>query len=257
MNKRLAKLTLGVILMVLATACSTKDEQFDSSTTERSSWSDTTAVPRPANPPTSAVIGSHATALNGSDSWDEFLARQAGQEREYLIQLDRRYFGALSFSSVDERNYMMHAGFPTPEEWLAAIDLTDAQLREKADAGDAKLAGMFADRMAERFRSLHELSQAGDSSAAETDRALVATLAVSYATQAMRGDRGAFGVYVEGMVKSSILGTWEPMSAAMLEADRLGDPRVRKLILEMATRHPRQDIGTIFSSLEGMHPTRR
>ncbi len=255
MNRKVSAVIFGVVITLLASACSVTDDQVDSGEAERSILPEATRMAPPALARATTTIPGRV--LGGDKSWEEFLARQAGHEREYLAKLDRRYFGALSYATEEERDYMIDAGFPTPEEWMAADSLTDAQLRKMADAGDAKSAGIFADRMSERFRSIRELPRNNSTDTANTDGAVLATLAVSYATQAMKGNQGPFGVYVEGMVKSSIQGTWEPMTAAMFEADRLGDPRVRKLIREMSMRYPKQDIGTVFSSLEGMQSGRR
>lgn len=195
-----------------------------------------------------------AAANNGGEtsSWEEYVALQAPSDQEYLEDLEGRYFGAVAFETAEEREYMVRAGFPSPEEWLEAKRMTDAQLQEKADGGDPKAAGMLADRMSVRLGELLELSQVDRDAAADADRARLASLAVAYSSQAMDGSRSPFGLYVEGMVKSSIFNSWEPMTAAMLEAMNRGDPRVDRLIRELQARHPEQNVEAIQVALRGM-----
>ena len=178
-------------------------------------------------------------------------------DQQYLQELDYRYFGVMSFNSPEERDYLLQAGFPTPEEWLAATKMTDSDLRARADSGDTKAAGMFADRMSRRLATLTEADEAQPGSVPDSERVAVATMAVLYATQAMQSSRSPFGLYVEGMVKSSIFDSWEPMTAAMLESRRRGDPRVDRLIDELHGRHPVQNIGAIHGALKGMASDRR
>lgn len=202
-------------------------------------------------PPKENALILHAGA-DRSESWAEFISLQVSSDQVYLEELDHRYFGVLSFRSKDERDYMLRSGFPTPEEWLAAKRMTDAELQELADAGNSKVAGILADRMSVRLEALISLDEEHPEDVGDDDRALVAATAVAYATRAMQGSASPFGVYVEGMVKSSIFDSWEPMTAAMLEGMRRGDPRANRLIEELHARHPVQDISAIHASLKGM-----
>ena len=192
-----------------------------------------------------------------SASWAEFISLQAPSDQVYLEELDRRYFGVMSFRSEDERNYMLQAGFPTPREWLSAKRMTDSELQALADAGDPKIAGILADRMSVRLGTLIAMDEAHLEDVGDDERAFVATAAVAYATQALQGSPSPFGVYVEGMVKSSIFNSWEPMTAAMFEGMRRGDPRAGRLIEELHAQHPLQDIGAIHASLKGISDDRR
>lgn len=189
-------------------------------------------------------------------TWDDYVSRQASDDAKYLRELDHRYFGVLSFASEEEREYLLRSGFPTPDEWLEASRMTDAELQARADTGDPKAAGMLADRMSVRLDELVALGKEDPSAVTDADRVRVATMAVNYATQAMRQSAGPFGLYVEGMVKSSIYDSWEPMTAAMLESMRRGDPRTKRLFAQLHARHPEQDISAIYAAFLGMAPDR-
>lgn len=197
-------------------------------------------------------------AENGGaiESWDAYISLQAASDAMYLRELDERYFGVLSFVSGDERDYLLKSGFPTPEEWLEASRLTDGDLRARADAGDAKAAGMLADRMSVRLKELMVLGEEDPGAVTDADRVRVATMAVNYSAQAMQNSSGPFGLYVEGMVKSSIFNSWEPMTAAMLESMRRGDPRAQRLIRQLHAKYPHQDISAIYASFNRMAPRR-
>ena len=188
---------------------------------------------------------------NHTHSWEEFVHMQAPADAEYLRQLDERYFGALSYRSAEELRFLLQSGFPTPQEWLEAQDMTDQQLRDAADSGDRKAAGMYADRLAERLALLRARQSTRPDVGDSRERTALVALAVNYASAAGMGTKGAFGVYMEGMVKSRIFETPEPLTAAMLEARRRGDPRTSRLISEMAARHPTQNVERLYSLLEG------
>ena len=186
-------------------------------------------------------------------SWREFVRQQAAPDARYLNDLDRRYYGALAFESPEEREFLLRSGFPMPEDWLAAKSMTDEQLQKAADSGDRKAAGIYADRMAAHLADLLELSKATPGAASDRDRARAAALAINYAHIASDGSRGAFGVYVQGMVKSIIFQSPEALTASMLESMDRGDPRTGRLIDEMARRHPRQNVEEIFGLYKNLH----
>lgn len=191
------------------------------------------------------------------ESWQQFMSLQTPQDQEYLEQLDHRYFGALSFRTDEEREYLSRNGFPTPEDWLAARSKTDDQLRQEADSGSLAATALYADRMTVRFRDLLELAEKQPDAVTDRERVHAATMAVWYATRAESNFASPLGPYLSGMAKSSIYKTWEPMTAAMLEAMHRGDPRVDRLLSQMHTRHPKQDVQLLHTVLRGMAPEGR
>src|SRR5690606_33034451 len=104
----------------------------------------------------------------------------------------------------------------------------------------------------QRLESLVARNTKNPGSVGDSERVTVAATAVAYSTQAMEASRSPFALYIEGMVKSSIFDSWEPMTAAMIEGKRRGDPRVSRLVEELHAQQPLQDIGAIYAALEGM-----
>lgn len=193
---------------------------------------------------------------NPPSSWKEFVSRQVPDDQLYLEALDQRYFGALSYSDAEERAYVTRAGFPTPEEWLAARTMPIDELRGQADKGDPKAAGMYADRMAMELKALVALHGRDPAKVSDADRMRAATQALWYADQAANR-RPGFGNFVNGMVKSTMYKTWEPMTAAILYSMGEGDPRADRLAAEMYARQPTQDISLLHSSLKRMRGHRK
>ena len=193
---------------------------------------------------------------NSPSSWQEFVSLQAHDDQLYLEALDQRYFGALSYSDGEERAYVTRAGFPTPEEWLAARTMPIDELRDQADKGDAKAAGMYADRMAMELKALIALHESDPAKVSDADRMRAATQALWYADQAANR-RPGFGNFVNGMVRSTMYKSWEPMTAAILYSMGDGDPRADRLAAEMYARQPTQDISLLHSSLKGMRGHRQ
>lgn len=242
-----------VCFCLLLAACSPAAENPEGAVSLSASTAVADAGKSPSNSPAPSVTD-RAAHISGHSaaSWDEFVALQAIPDQEYLQSLEKRYFGAVAFQTADEREYMNRAGFPSPEEWLAAKRMTDSQLQEKADAGDPKAAGMFADRMSVQLGELLELAREDPDAVTDADRARLATLAVAYSSRAMDASKSPFGLYVEGAVLSSIFNSWEPMTAALLESMERGDPRVDRLMGQLHARHPNQDIEAILISLRRM-----
>lgn len=210
-------------------------------------------VALPSKPP----VPEGGSSTGQPASWEQFMSLQAPPDQEYLAQLDHRYFGALSFRTDEEREYLSRNGFPTPEDWLAARSKTDDQLQQEADAGSLKAIALYADRMTVRLREQLDLAEDHPEAVTDRERVHAATMAVWYATRAESNSAGPLGPYLSGMVKSSIHKTWEPMTAAMFEGMRRGDPRVERLVREMHMRQPQQDVQLIHTVLSGMAADRR
>lgn len=153
-------------------------------------------------------------------SWSEWIASSPAADQEYLSQLNNRYVGLLSYGSEQELEALTKAGFPTPEEWLAARDLSDVELEARAEGGNIKAQIFYADRMAWKAHALKRMAE----SIAERNLALAK--AEKYAAMALsEPGGGAFAAYLYGFANSERTGMIEYALAGALVAGDLGDPR--------------------------------
>ena len=63
-----------------------------------------------------------------AQSWDARLSTLTIAQQARLESLNVRYYGSLEFNSPEEQRKLIEAGFPMPEEWLAAEAMSDEEL---------------------------------------------------------------------------------------------------------------------------------
>lgn len=166
-----------------------------------------------------------------SDSWAEALSQLPSSDREYLQDANRRYFGALSFSSIHEQQEMERLGFPKVEEWLAARRIHDSELEKLAQAGNTKAKLFYADRLAAKLEKLpRQATSPSDQAALDQLVSQTGALATAAADEAFRSTNSPFAAYLVGYQRSTLYGSRDPTVAAMFVARDLGDHRVAALL---------------------------
>ena len=86
------------------------------------------------------------------------------EEDQVIIRdFDAGYFGALTFENQKQYEWMVGHGYPTPEEILAAAQMSTEELEARADFGNVKAALFVADRyLAEATALAENLTKAGN-----------------------------------------------------------------------------------------------
>lgn len=203
-------------------ACQRQDEQ--PSTVVAAAKPDVAAASVATGDPTPAsqrVEAPVRTSPKGAfRSWAEVVTLAPVPDRAYLEAIDQRYYGLLAYRSEQELRQLTKAGFPTPEEWLQAKNLSDLELEARANGGDIKAQLLYADRLVSKATTL----KGGSDATPERTRALV--MAEKYAAMALsQKGGGAFAAYLYGVASSERTGMPEYAFAGAMLAGDLGDAR--------------------------------
>lgn len=87
-------------------------------------------------PATVALVpGEQVPAAN---NWEELVAHMSPEDRELAEVLANRYPEAYTFSSVEQLEWMLAAGYPMPQEFVAAQKMSDDELLQMAISGNKK-----------------------------------------------------------------------------------------------------------------------
>ena len=191
----------------------------------------------------------HVKATRMPPSWNEALDRMTLDQREYLAGLNDRYMGVLRYQSVEEAEELARLGFPTPEEWLAARDLTDRQLQEMASERPGKASLFHANRTLEKFDRLDAAKSRGSIDKQLQDQLVISAAdAHSSALVALRTTRSPLAAYIAGISDAKTAGSPEPIAAGIQLAGDLGDPRAQALLKGFNERHPEANVALIHQA---------
>ncbi|MGQ4660477.1 hypothetical protein [Lysobacter sp. F6437] len=158
-------------------------------------------------------------------SWGQLLSILSHEEREVLTRANHRYMGLLEFSSPQEYDALVKAGFPKPKEWLAFQEMSDYEIEKRVHANEKMARLFYADRLIQRV----ELASGRfGERAPEVER--IAIDATVQAATALKGGRDPFSAYVYGKVSSVQLGMPEPLAAGIMLASDRGDLRAKQIL---------------------------
>lgn len=158
-------------------------------------------------------------------SWDDQLSNASVDQRAYLELLNEEFFGALAYSSKEEQAQHIRQGYPTVEEWLTAKGMQSSELERLAREGNKKAQAIYASRMASEVAS-NKLD--GLNGNAPTMQHLQAVAhSGQYAFMFAQGNKSPFAAYLYGSVQHRLTGRYEPVSAALMLAEQMGDSRAR------------------------------
>lgn len=181
-----------------------------------------------------------------SSSWNARLAELSMRDRDYLSDMNDKYYGSLEFDSAAEQQRLATQGFPTPEEWLAVRDIPDIELERLAKTGNTKARMFQVDRVSDRVAPV--LAERGLRNTPE-DKELFRLLtdAMQMAESLLRETRSPFSAYLAGRIFSagSQGNRPEPLVAAFLLAQDFGDSRADGFRIHFMTMHPGMDAESI------------
>lgn len=196
-------------------------------------------------------------------SWDAFVSGVSRSERAYLEGVSKRYFEALKFETAEGRSELIRQGTPLPEEWLAAQDVSDADLRTMADKNDQKAGIFLVDRLLTRMATITK--QAGASTYLEVVNALPEAErpaidkdrreAMDRSASQFAANPTPFTAYQFGLGFSVGTGSTAGIPAAMTVAGELGDPRAAKLLADYSAMHPDENpklVATVTSAMRAL-----
>ena len=155
-------------------------------------------------------------ATNGFEpqTFSEQLENYSIDEQARLTQFSDDHFGALEFSSPEQREWLRRHGYPDAKDILEAEYLSFEELQERADAGDRVAMALASARalnlMMEEGYARKEL---GEEPLSNQDAMEYYLWSRRYADQLQR--RGSpFGAYLKARWKfeSTLLSTAEPMN---------------------------------------------
>jgi hypothetical protein len=161
-----------------------------------------------------------------AQSWEERLSTLTVAQQARLESLNVRYYGSLEFDSPEEQRKLVEAGFPMPEEWLAAEEMSDGELATLAKAQNPKGALFYANRELDRFiETKQQLLDAGAFNDLDKSVMHPKVEAMVYASNALALTRSPFAAYLYGSVNANMFGDPEYTAAAISVAWSLGDSR--------------------------------
>lgn len=253
------------IVLVVGTLCGCVDRTNNVTASQPANANQPSPPDLPDSPPPQAASGSALQAkdpahsadrpkIKAAPSWNARLAELSDSDRDYMKRVDDRYLGILQFRDADEQRRLIAQGYPMPEEWLAARDLSDEDLAAMADAGDVNAKLFLADRISERLAPI-QASRRPDVEPALPENDIITGFARSNtaALQALRASDSPFAAYVYGRTLSA--GTWgappEPVAAGIALARDRGDDRASSILAAFERAHPGMDPAYIRSVYAG------
>lgn len=192
-------------------------------------------------------------------NWNELLYQLPASDRAYLEKINTNYFGALEFKDVDELRKMALLGIPLPEEWLEARKMTDTELKNLADAGNAKAAMFYADRLIDQAIEYLPLRKT-DPRAYDAGPGAQAGVRAYVAVGQLASDTTSpFAAYLSGRMQYALPTTRSPESiaGALFAAAGRGDRRAPRLLGEFVKSHPDMDVGLIMSTYQSLQANPR
>ncbi len=204
----------------------------------------------------SSLAFSTSIRVNKATSWDDRLASLTTQEQALLRDVATRYYGAVKFYSSEEQIELAQNGFPMPEEWLAASQLTDDELKRQADAGNIKAQMFYSDRLGSRLMEMQATRKADIALSDEAQARIVglASQALSSSAKLMKTSNSPFAAYVYGRSLSGSTPGAQPeaMAGAFFAARDRGDIRANNLMATFTRQNPGMNNQTIMSAYSAM-----
>lgn len=193
-------------------------------------------------------------SVRAAPSWHEAVSRYSEDERRFLRARNAAYFQILQFGSEQQQRQMIEQGFPMPEEWLAARNIPDEELKRLAEAGNAKAQMFYIDRSISVLSAV--LSQRGlDTKNAQDMRLLQLYASVSTLTRTRFSDsKSPFAAYQLGLFETRASQTQspEPFAASIHIAAELGHAGADQLSNVFYQQHPGLNPGTVMHFYQSM-----
>lgn len=193
-------------------------------------------------------------SVKAARSWQEAVSRYSEDERRFLHARSAAYFYVLEFGSEQQQRQMIEQGFPMPEEWLAARNMSDEDLKRLAETGNAKAQMFYIDRSISVLSAV--LSQRGlDTKNAQDMQLLQLYASVSAMTHRRLIDsKSPFAAYQDGLfeTRTSRTQTLEPFAASIHIAAELGHAGADQLSNVFYQQHPGLDPGTVMHFYQSM-----
>ena len=192
----------------------------------------------------------NALPVRSAETWEARLATLPAQEADWLQAKNETYAGALAFSSPEEQRRMIAQGFPMPEEWLLAKNMSDAELEAMAKAGNRKAQMFYIDRISNEIGPILADGRGLDTDS-QHDMELLnrAARANAMALQLMKSTKTPFGAYLDGRINAAMAQHSPPefMASAIMVAGDLGDSRANALREAYFHNHPDMNASRIVS----------
>lgn len=187
-------------------------------------------------------------------NWEHALSLYSQEERSELQARNTAYFDALRFTSEREQRQMVEQGFPMPEEWLAARNIPDDQLKQWAEGGNSKAQVFYIDRAIAILSPV--LEKRGLDMQNENDRALFRLFvqASQMAADRLSEHPTPFAAYQLGLfrTRTSQGQPLEPFAAGIHIAADLGHARAESVSALFYRQHPRLSAGTVMNLYQNM-----
>lgn len=245
---KFSRILLCIGLISLITSCEKKDGESSSQDISVRSTAKSVNTGQAGNDGSIASEPSKSLlAIPQEESWERMLYALSSDERRILEATNNRYSGALNFSTPQEYEALINAGFPRLEEWLKVDRMSDEELRQLAEKNDRLGRLFYADRLAQRVEA--------DPGTLGNRDPKVERMAIDATTQAaiaLRNSRDAFSVYVYGKTNSVQMSMSEPMAAAIMLAGDRGDSRSEILMHSYNQAHPNMRIDIVQVQYKGM-----
>jgi hypothetical protein len=193
------------------------------------------------------------SSVEAASSWSARLAELSSADQAYMAEIGERYFGSVTFMDEAEQRLLIRQGFPMPEEWLAARNISDAELEKLAKTGNLKAQMFQTDRISARIAPIAAGRGIDDSPAGrELFRQFVETDVM--AGNMLRNSQSPFAAYLYGRFRSSGTQGNQPelMAAAFELAKDLGDQRADSYRTTFFERHPGLNAELIMLGYSGM-----
>ena len=161
-----------------------------------------------------------------AESWNDRLSTLTHAQRSRLESLNTRYFGTLEFDTSEEQQALVEAGFPMPEEWLAADAMSDEELARLAKASSPKGSLFYANRELDRYvEARQRMTDAGVYREMDASVMRPKVEAMIYAGNALALTRSPFAAYLYGSINAQLFNDPAYTAAAISVAWSLGDER--------------------------------
>lgn len=182
--------------------------------------------------------------------WKELIATLPADQAAYLESVNARYFGALAYDSPQMLKEMVALGFPTPDEWLRAREMTDQDLATLADRGNRKAQAFQLDRVLAQTAEYATLRDKDPDAYAKSMGPRLAMRANELAPRIQASDKSAFAAYLLGHTYAALSQPASPESAAagMFLAVERGDRRAVNLLQRYQAKHPGMNIGVVMAA---------
>jgi len=195
------------------------------------------------------------SAVEVSRSWEDRISKYLGNEKSYLVAANSRFHGALGFQSEEEQAKLIEQGFPMPEEWQAAKNMSDSELERLANGGDIKAQMFLIDRVSQQVAPI--LATRGfDQTPADRELYRQYVQANTAAGILVHSTRSPFAAYLQGILLSAgTLGNQvEPIAGSFRVARELGDARADRFQSLFFRQHPNLDAGAVLASYSAIKP---